>query len=58
MNATESIHCAFCDKVSHHVDIMVVGKYPPAGCPVAICNECIDLCNQAVQERKHERNLS
>jgi ATP-dependent protease Clp ATPase subunit len=42
--------CDFCEKNQHQVEIVVKGLYDSA-----ICNECIELCNEIVAERLQEK---
>ncbi len=39
-----SLICSFCGKSSDEVDKLIAGDH------AYICNECVDLCNEAVQE--------
>ena len=44
---TESLaHCSFCGKHKDHIDKLIVSH------KVAICNECVDLCQGLLQETK------
>ena len=44
-NSTEkSVHCSFCNKSEEQVERLIVGH------GVAICNECIALCNSILEE--------
>ena len=38
------IRCSFCGKTKHEVENIVAG---PTAC---ICNECVDLCNDVIQQ--------
>jgi hypothetical protein len=40
------IRCVFCGKGKSEVSALVQG---PA-CDLAICNECIDVCNEAIKQ--------
>lgn len=40
--------CNFCGKEADEVEKVIVGS------DVYICNECIDLCNDIIQEEKRE----
>jgi ATP-dependent protease Clp ATPase subunit len=42
--------CDFCEKNQHQVKLIVAGLYDSA-----ICDECIDLCNEIVAERRNEQ---
>lgn len=41
------IKCSFCGKPSDKVEKLIVGNDD-----IAICNECVDLCNQILFEDK------
>jgi ATP-dependent protease Clp ATPase subunit len=41
--------CSFCDKKSHEVKKMFKGKY------ATICDECVELCVEIIQEETEER---
>jgi len=41
--------CSFCGKDRSAVERLVAG---PAGADVAICNECVGLCNQILSRRR------
>ncbi len=46
-------HCSFCNKHKDHVIKLIVGDN------VAICNECVDLCQSLlVDTKKHKKPLS
>jgi ATP-dependent Clp protease ATP-binding subunit ClpX len=40
--------CSFCGKNQHEVKKLIAGP------SVFICNECIDLCNNIIQEKSSE----
>jgi ATP-dependent Clp protease ATP-binding subunit ClpX len=42
----DNLKCSFCDKVQRQVEILVVGP------GVVICNECVDLCNEIVEDAR------
>lgn len=46
-NAIE--RCSFCGKTQAQVDKLI------AGAGVFICNECIELCNQIIEEDEHDK---
>ena len=50
---TESHHCSFCGKSQDEVKRLVQGH--PGVC---ICNECIELCGQLVEEDDTEEKSS
>ena len=41
-----TIYCSFCDKSEHEISWMVAGP------TVFICDECIDLCHQIIEEKR------
>jgi ATP-dependent protease Clp ATPase subunit len=41
--------CSFCDKKSHEVKKMFKGKY------ATICDECVELCGEIIEEETEER---
>ena len=41
--------CSFCDKKSHEVIKMFKGKY------ATICDECVELCQEIIEEEMEER---
>ena len=41
--------CSFCDKKSHEVKKMFKGKY------ATICDECVELCVEIIEEETEER---
>jgi ATP-dependent Clp protease ATP-binding subunit ClpX len=45
------LKCSFCGKAQHQVDKLIAG--PGA----YICNECIDLCNEIIEEDRLHRPL-
>jgi len=42
----DSLRCSFCAKAYAEVETMVCGPTPS----VAICNECVELCNEIMSE--------
>ena len=50
---TSKHHCSFCGKSQEDVTRLVQGQ--PGVC---ICNECIDLCSQLVQEESDNLDLA
>lgn len=38
----DELKCSFCDKGQQQVELLVAGP------GVAICNECVDLCNEVI----------
>lgn len=43
------VYCDFCNKSQHQVARLVAGARSTSGL-AAICNECIDLCNDIIRE--------
>jgi ATP-dependent protease Clp ATPase subunit len=41
--------CSFCDKKSHEIKKMFKGKY------ATICDECVELCEEIIEEETEER---
>jgi ATP-dependent protease Clp ATPase subunit len=41
--------CSFCDKKSHEVKKVFKGKY------ATICDECVELCEEIIEEEMEER---
>lgn len=44
---TVPLKCSFCGKTQKQVQRIIAG---PAGADIYICNECIDLCGDILQE--------
>lgn len=42
----DKLKCSFCDKQQRQVEILVAGP------GVAICNECVDLCNEIIVDAR------
>ena len=42
--STEKLHCSFCGKAQDEVKKLIAGP------SVYICNECVDLCNDIIEE--------
>ncbi len=40
--------CSFCEKSQDQVDFLIAGPQ------VEICNECVNLCNIIIQDKKRE----
>ena len=47
-SGTDASYCSFCGKAPEEYDEAVQGP------GVRICNECVELCNQILKERKEE----
>ena len=41
---SDKLHCSFCGKVQDDVKKLIAGP------SVYICNECVDLCNDIIEE--------
>lgn len=52
-NADEKIRCSFCNKTQEQVKKLIAG---PAG--VYICDECIDICSEIMEEEFEEEPVS
>ena len=49
----KKLHCSFCGKSQDEVKKLIAGP------SVYICNECVDLCNDIIEEEvKHEESDS
>ena len=49
----KKLHCSFCGKNQDEVKKLIAGP------SVYICNECVDLCNDIIEEEvKHEESDS
>ncbi len=44
MGKKEKLHCSFCGKTQDEVQKLIAGP------SVYICNECVDLCNEILEE--------
>ncbi|RME67337.1 MAG: ATP-dependent Clp protease ATP-binding subunit ClpX, partial [Nitrospirae bacterium] len=44
MAKKEKLHCSFCGKTQDEVQKLIAGP------SVYICNECVDLCNEILEE--------
>ena len=51
MSDAVGLMCSFCGKLDFDVDYLIVG---PA---VYICNECVQLCVEIIEERKAEKEV-
>lgn len=47
---TKKIHCSFCGKSTDEVFKMIAGN------DVFICDECVDLCSDMIEEELEYRN--
>lgn len=43
------VHCSFCGKSNHEVDVMIAGPV------IFICPECIDLCGEIVKASRAKK---
>jgi len=50
LNRDKEIHCSFCGKSQSAVKKIVVGP------GVNICNECVELCNEILNEESKEED--
>lgn len=41
------MRCSFCKKTDEQVTKLIAGSTPD----ISICNECIDLCNEILEEK-------
>ncbi|ACS41619.1 Hypothetical protein MexAM1_META1p3936 [Methylorubrum extorquens AM1] len=48
-----TLHCSFCDKSQHEVRRLILGPKP-----LAICDECTDLCAKIVAEAGAEEAIT
>jgi len=44
----KQLHCSFCGKSESQVDRLIAGQ------KLYICNKCIELCNEIIQDAKKE----
>ncbi len=52
MYNTSDYKCSFCGKDKDKIKYLITGP------GVAICNECIDLCNEIIKEKENQNKLS
>lgn len=45
-NTTQTLYCSFCGKSQHEVKKLIAGP------SVFVCNECVTLCNEIIQEEE------
>jgi ATP-dependent Clp protease ATP-binding subunit ClpX len=45
------LRCSFCGKPQGEVEMLIAGP------KVCICNECIELCNEIIKEKKNGKTL-
>jgi ATP-dependent Clp protease ATP-binding subunit ClpX len=43
------LHCSFCGKSEKDVSILIINVIGNS-----ICNECLDVCNKIIEEKKNE----
>jgi len=48
----DNLTCSFCDKRKDQVEVLIAG---PGG--VAICTECVDLCNEVIADARARRSM-
>ena len=46
------VHCSFCSKHKNQVDKLIVSH------KVAICNECVDLCESLLRQQTNQENTN
>jgi hypothetical protein len=49
----EKLHCSFCLKSQDEVDKLIAGPRD-----IYICNECVELCNEIINEEKEDKHES
>ncbi len=49
---TKLIYCSFCGKTQNEVEKMITGP------SVNICNECVDVCNDVIEESRKNQKLT
>jgi ATP-dependent Clp protease ATP-binding subunit ClpX len=47
---SNALECSFCSKQQRQVELLIGG---PRG--VMICNECVDLCNEIIEDARRQR---
>ena len=50
--SNDKLHCSFCGKAQDEVKKLIAGP------SVYICNECVDLCNEIIEEEIKNDDLS
>jgi ATP-dependent Clp protease ATP-binding subunit ClpX len=48
----DNLKCSFCDKRKDQVEVLIAR---PGG--VAICTECVDLCNEIIADARARRSM-
>ena len=48
-NEKDNLHCSFCGKSQKEVKKLIAGP------TVYICNECVDLCNEIIDDEDIEK---
>jgi len=48
----DNLKCSFCDKRQDQVELLIAG---PGG--VAICTECVDLCNEIIADARARESI-
>jgi ATP-dependent Clp protease ATP-binding subunit ClpX len=46
------LHCSFCSKSQHEVRKLIAGP------SVYVCDECVSLCNEIINEQSHEHKTA
>jgi hypothetical protein len=49
-----NLKCSFCGKAQPQVDMLIAGSGVPG---VAICIECVDLCNEIIEDARAEGSI-
>ncbi len=48
----DNLKCSFCDERQDQVEVLIAG---PGG--VAICTECVDLCNEIIADVRARQSI-
>ena len=51
-DSKNTLYCSFCGKSQHDVRKLIAGP------GVSICDECVDLCTDIVEDPEHDEKLS
>ncbi|WP_370641306.1 ClpX C4-type zinc finger protein [Achromobacter sp. MY14] len=46
-----ALHCSFCDKSQNEVHKLIARENAPGASALAICNECVDLCTEIINDQ-------
>jgi len=55
LNRDFEVHCSFCGKSQSSVKKIITRDDQNS---VAICNECIELCNEIIEDEKEEKETT